>query len=144
MKPQIIKGGISVDNRGKIFHNNNFDLSLIKRIYLVENINVDYLRGWKGHLVEKRWFFCSYGIVEVHVTNIDCFKRRKPKIFKFELSDENLNVLYVPEGFATLIKQKKPKSRVVAMSDYLLNTSNDENLRWNIDYFKYENCYNRT
>ena len=31
-------------------------MSRIKRIYLIENINSNYIRGWKGHKIETRWF----------------------------------------------------------------------------------------
>jgi len=37
MKPLIIEGKVNIDNRGKLFHINNFDLSPVKRIYTIEN-----------------------------------------------------------------------------------------------------------
>ena len=93
------------------------------------------VRGWKGHKIEKRWFFCSKGEVEVSVVNLECFGNENPFFYKFKLNDTNLDVLYVPQGYATSIKQIKPKSKIVAMSDYLINTSNDENLRWDKNFF---------
>ena len=135
MKPIILSGDIHTDKRGRIFHVNNFDLSKIKRIYIIENKSTVLQRGWKGHLVEKRWFICSYGEVEIKVISIDSFKTHNPNHQTYVLSDTDLNVLYVPEGYATMIRQAKKKSRVMAMSDYLLGTSNDENLRWNSNFF---------
>ena len=52
------------------------------------------------------------------------------------ISAEKWNQIFVPKGFATLIKQNQDKSRVVAMSDYSLGESNDENLRWDSKFFK--------
>lgn len=43
---------------------------------------------------------------------------------------------YLYQCFATTIKQNKNKSRIIAMSDYLLGESNDENLRWDSNFFK--------
>ena len=54
----------------------------------------------------------------------------------FNLSESNLNVLFVPKGFATNIRQVKNKSRVVAMSDYFVAECDDDNLRWPSNFFK--------
>ena len=135
-KPILILGNIYSDDRGKIFHINNFDLTPIKRMYSIENINTAQYRGWKGHLIENRWFYCQKGDIEVKVTSIKCLEKNKPKIESFNLTEENLNILFVPKGFATIIKQNRNESRVVAMSDYLLGESNDENLRWESNFFE--------
>lgn len=135
-KPKLIKGKISSDNRGKVFHINDFDLSPIKRMYIIENMNISDYRGWKGHLTENRWFYCQIGEIEIQAVSIECFEIKKPKIDIFKLNSENLNVLFVPNGFATIIKQNVINSRVVAMSDYFIGESDDENLRWDSDFFK--------
>lgn len=134
-KPTIISGDINKDHRGKIFHINSLDLSPIKRVYIIENKDPTTERGWKGHLVENRWFYCSTGEIEIQVIPIKSFQTNKPEIEKFNLSDKNLNVLFVPKGFATMIKQNKSKSRIVAMSDYFLEACNDDNLRWSSKFF---------
>jgi len=135
-KPTIISGNIHKDHRGKIFHVNNFDLSPIKRIYIIENKDLTINRGWKGHLVENRWFYCSAGEIKIQVVPISNFDIQFPTIEVFNLSDKNLNILFVPKGFATLIKQSKKESRITAMSDYLLGKSNDDNLRWKSNIFE--------
>ena len=52
-KPIIINGNNFEDARGKIIFNNNFNMSSIKRTYVIENISIDYRRGWKGHKIRK-------------------------------------------------------------------------------------------
>jgi dTDP-4-dehydrorhamnose 3,5-epimerase-like enzyme len=136
MKPLLIEGNIFSDDRGKIFHVNDFDLSPIKRMYAIENINSAFYRGWKGHVVENRWFYCQIGAIEIQVIPIECFETKEPNIEKFNLTEENLNILFVPHGFATMIKQNRIKSRLLAMSDHVLGESNDENLRWESNFFK--------
>ena len=136
LHPTLIKGQMYSDERGKVYHINEFDLSQIKRMYIIENMNIIDHRGWKGHSIENRWFYCQIGEIEIHVVSIECFETKKPKIDIFNLNSDNLDVLFVPNGFATIIKQNVINSRVVAMSDYFIGESDDENLRWDSDFFK--------
>ena len=129
-KPKLHKGKYSKDQRGIIYHNNNFDFEQITRGYLIENENVSVKRGWKGHLIEKRWFLCTRGMVTLSVISIESLQNKVDDSFDYELSDSNFDILEVPAGYATLIQQKVDDSRILCFSDYHLNTSNDENLRW--------------
>lgn len=133
---QIIQGSKFIDSRGILFHNNNFDLKSIRRAYLIENFDLKIRRGWKGHLLEKRWFLCIKGTVTIFVAKIDDLNSGSTDIISFKLNDSEMNVLFVPEGNATLIKQEIDKSRVMAFSDYLLGESNDENHRWDNKLFE--------
>ena len=135
MEPELIEGDIFSDSRGRLFHINNLDLSPIKRMYVIENKSIFQYRGWKGHLVESRWFFCSVGSIEVHITPISSFETRDPKIKIYNLTQEKMNVLFVPNGYSTLIKQSQDKSRLLVMSDYVLGDSDDENLNWESNFF---------
>lgn len=137
MNVKLIKGGKNQDARGQIFHVNDFDVSLVKRIYIIENKTIFQNRGWKGHKIENRWFFCSKGSIEIRVASINSLETKK-NIYgeKFILGENNLDILFVPKGFATLIRQVQSESRIVAMSDYFLGVSNDEDLRWEHDLVK--------
>ena len=135
-KPKLYKGDYSKDRRGLIFHNNNFDFKQITRGYLIENDNVSIRRGWKGHAIEKRWFLCTRGIVVIRVISIENLKNKIDNSANYELTDSNLDILEVPSGYATMIQQKLTRSRVLCFSDYELNTSNDENLRWPENYLE--------
>jgi dTDP-4-dehydrorhamnose 3,5-epimerase-like enzyme len=127
---EIIKGNKSSDNRGTIFYNNNFDLQSIRRSYIIENINESFLRGWKGHIIESRWFLCSKGSIQVYVTPIEESNKLSNQFKTYELNDSEMNILYVPPGFATLIKQNIKKSRCMAFSNCLIGESKDDELRW--------------
>lgn len=135
MEPELLQGGIFSDSRGKLFHINNFDLSPIKRMYVIENKSILQYRGWKGHLIENRWFYCLVGSIELHVAPISSFETKDPKIKTYNLNQEKINVLFVPKGYATLIKQSQEKSRLLVMSDYLLGESDDETLIWDSKFF---------
>ena len=134
-KPYIIKGEAFSDHRGGIFSCNSFDMSLVKRVYIIENIDNSFLRGWKGHKVETRWFFASRGSIRIDVIPISDLENRKSPLISvssFALREGELDVLKVPPGFATSIKQYSNGDKVCVFADYKINTSNDEDLRWEI------------
>lgn len=131
-RPCLINGQISLDGRGAVFHNNSFDLSKIKRIYKIKNKNTDLNRGWKGHKIEKRWFMATKGEISIQVIPINDIELKiYDNVIEFSLSCKNMNVLYVPDGYATNIKQKLEDSEVLVFADYYINQSCDEGYRWN-------------
>ena len=132
---QLIKGSKFIDNRGLLLFNNNFDLISIRRSYIIENLHLKIRRGWKGHLVEKRWFLCTKGSITIFVAKIDDLNSGISRNLSFKLDDSEMSILYVPEGNATLIKQELDQSRIMVFSDYILGESNDEDLRWENNIF---------
>lgn len=132
--PHIIKGELFKDNRGKLFSCNKFDMTSIKRMYSIENFDSDYIRGWKGHKIETRWFFASKGSIILNTTSISDLENSHslPVVKTFKLNQDSLDVLVVPPGFATSIKQYSNGDRINVFSDYKIGVSGDEDLRWNI------------
>lgn len=125
MTPKLIKGGDFSDKRGILLFNNKFDTSLAKRIYVISNNNVDFVRGWQGHNIEKRWFLSMFGEFTILVKKIGAVQEQN-EIQKFKLSNNSLDVLYVPNGYLTAIISIKKKSKLMVMSDYHLNEINDD------------------
>jgi len=130
------KGSESSDERGIILHNNTFDFSPIRRSYIIENKDLNCLRGWKGHRIENRWFICVKGIIRVYITSIIDLQHKNKSYKYFELNEKEMDVLFVPAGHATLIKQITANSRIMAFSDWLIGKSDDEDLRWPNDIFE--------
>ena len=132
--PKIIKGDLFKDNRGKLFSCNQFDMNSVKRMYSIENINSNYVRGWKGHKIETRWFFATKGSIIINTISISDLEDSDsfPVVNSFKLNDNNLDVLKVPPGFATSIKQYSNGDRICVFADYELGLSGDEDLRWDL------------
>ena len=132
--PHIIKGDLFKDNRGKLFSCNRFDMSLVKRMYSIENCDSNYIRGWKGHKIETRWFFATKGSMIINTILISDLENAHPLpvINTFKLNEDNLNILEVPPGFATSIKQYSNGDRICVYADYHLGVSGDEDLRWDL------------
>jgi dTDP-4-dehydrorhamnose 3,5-epimerase-like enzyme len=136
MKPNLITGNQFKDQRGTLFFNNDFDLTNIKRIYVIENKNEDIVRAWQGHKIEQRWFIVIEGkfrIQLIEVDNWDKPSKNLPKI-EFILKSENLDVLHVPPGFISCIQSLDKKSKLIAFTDYKLGEINDE-FKYPTNYF---------
>ena len=64
-EPILIKGGLSVDDRGSVSFVNDFNFSDVKRFYMIQNHVQGFVRAWHGHkkrqnifmlLMEMQWF----------------------------------------------------------------------------------------
>lgn len=135
-KPYIIKGGLHTDERGRLCYNNEFDLSEVRRIYTLENLSTETIRGWQGHKIERRWFSAVNGSFKIELTAIDNLENPSTNcsLFSFELLSDTLNVLCIPKGYVSKIQALEPDSKLLVMADHLLGEVADE-YRFAIDYF---------
>lgn len=133
----LLEGKKHQDERGIITYNNEFDASQVKRIYTIENLSNNFIRGWQGHKVEQRWFACMQGSFEISVIEVDDFENplKDLTITKYLLTDEVLTYLHIPSGCITAIQSKENNSKLLVLADYGLGEINDE-YRFPIDYFK--------
>lgn len=137
MVPKIINGGSHSDTRGTVRFNNSFDATAIKRIYLIENSETTFVRGWQGHRIEQRWFSVLHGSFKIELIAIDDWEKPSKELewFNFIVDAETLDVLHVPSGYVSSIQSLETGSKLLVMADYLLGDIQDE-YRFDIDYFK--------
>lgn len=137
MDSKLITGNRHSDQRGILLYNNDFDASSVKRIYIIENENVDFKRGWQGHQIEQRWFSAVSGKFEIQLIKIDNWESpsKDLEIFTYILDSEKLNVIHVPRGYISSIQSLELNSKLLVMADYLLGENKDE-YRYDIEYFK--------
>jgi dTDP-4-dehydrorhamnose 3,5-epimerase-like enzyme len=137
MGPRIINGGSHSDERGWLQFNNSFDATNIKRIYIIENKETTFVRGWQGHRIEQRWFSVLQGSFKIEMIAIDNWENPSKglKSLSFIVDAETLDVLHVPQGYVTSIQALKEGAKLLVMADYLLGAIQDE-YRFDIDYFK--------
>jgi hypothetical protein len=69
--PSVIEGNNFEDERGILKFNNEFEASEIKRIYLIENHDLHFVRGWQGNNIEQRWFSVINGLFRIWVSSVD-------------------------------------------------------------------------
>ncbi|KAF2333141.1 WxcM-like domain-containing protein [Flavobacterium daemonense] len=137
MEPKLITGNCHSDQRGTLLYNNDFDASLVKRIYIIENKDIQIIRGWQGHQIEQRWFSAILGSFKVQLIQIDNWENptKELQVYTFIIHAEMLNVLHVPKGYISSIQSLESDSKLLVMADYLLGEIKDE-YRFDIDYFK--------
>lgn len=128
----IISGNVFSDNRGKLFFNNTLDLSEVKRMYIIENSNIDIVRAWQAHKIEKRWFVAVEGEFEIKLVQVDNFEDPSDdlQIQSYQLNANFMDCLCVEPGFATSIRAKTSNAKLAVFSDYLLGEV--------VDYYKFD------
>ncbi|MEG0187636.1 WxcM-like domain-containing protein [Algoriella sp.] len=124
----LIKGNKFVDERGKLFYNNDFNLSETKRMYILENQDISIIRAWQAHKIEKRWFVAVDGQFEIKLVKIDNFENPSEnlKVEKFVLSAETMDCLYIQPGYGTSIQALSDNAKLAVFSNYLLGEINDD------------------
>jgi dTDP-4-dehydrorhamnose 3,5-epimerase-like enzyme len=137
MNPKIITGNTHDDARGTLCYNNDFDASVIKRIYMIENNGTDFIRAWQGHKREQRWFAAIKGTFKINLIKIDHWDQPSVNLeqLAFTISSEKLDVLHVPKGHVSSIQSMEGGSRLLVMADHLLGEIQDE-YRFEQNYFK--------
>lgn len=139
MDPKLITGNRHSDQRGILLYNNDFDASLVKRIYIIENENLEFKRGWQGHQIEQRWFSAVSGNFKIQLIKIDNWENpsKDLEILTYIIDSEKLNILHVPSGYISSIQSLEQNSKLLVMADYLLGETKDE-YRYDIEYFKFK------
>ena len=132
----LITGCKHKDHRGTITYNNDFDASIVKRIYTIENHSTDFVRGWQGHQIEQRWFACMSGRFEIRLIKVDDFENPSKDLAQdiYELTTDRLDFLHVPAGYITAIQALEENSKLLVLADYGLGEVQDE-FRYPLDYF---------
>ncbi len=133
--PTILEGGIYSDERGELIYNNNFDLSHVKRMYIIKHPDKSVVRAWQGHQQEHKYFKCIRGSFVVAWKKIDDFTNPTDnnKAEFTILSESENNVLSIPPSFANGLKALEADSEIMVFSDYKLGESLDDKIRFDKD-----------
>lgn len=127
-----INGNFFTDERGIVLFNNELDLSGIKRMYIIENKDIDIKRAWQGHQFEKRWFIAVKGKFLIKLVKIDDFQNPSDNLnlVTFELDSNNLEAILVEPGHASSIQSLELDSRLLVFSNYKIGEVED-NFKYN-------------
>jgi len=136
-KPQIIEGGISIDDRGQVIFVNEFSFPKIKRFYAVENFSNKTIRAWHGHLKESKYALVICGTAIIATVEMDATKNpnKKNKVHRFTLSDKKPSILYIPKGYANGFRSLEEKTKIIFFSDSELESSKNDDYRFPADYW---------
>ncbi len=133
-----IEGSSFVDQRGEIKFFNSFDMSKVVRFYEITPSSTDIIRAWQGHSFEKKWFYCHSGSFVINIVNITDHNSPATEVGpkRFELNADNPFILEVPGGNATGFKASLPHSKLMVFSNFTLEESAKDDIRFPIDTWK--------
>ena len=139
MKNKIkkISGGVAVDDRGRLQFCNNFDMSGIKRFYVVSNHTEGFIRAWHAHKKESKYVYVVSGAALVAAVEIDDWDNpsKTLPIEKVVLSEDNPEIIRIPSGFAHGLMNLTSDTRIIFFSDSDLNDSAADDYRYPFDYW---------
>lgn len=129
---ELIHGGEHTDERGVLLFNNNFDLTPVKRFYILKHPDHNVVRAWQGHQLEHKYFMCLRGSFVVAWKKIG--DNNNPindagAEYTILKASEN-NVLSIPPGYANGLKALLPDSEIIVFSNQNLDDSINDDIRF--------------
>ena len=132
-----MQGGIAVDDRGMLRFCNDFDMTAVKRFYVVSNHEPQFVRAWHAHKVERKFAYVASGSAVFGVVHIDNWDMPNPnsRVQRQILSDARPGILEIPGGFAHGFKTLVPDTKVFFFSTSTLGESAEDDFRYPYDYW---------
>ncbi len=133
----FIQGGIAQDHRGQIRFVNDFDMSQVKRFYIIRNTDPDLVRGWRAHRMEQRWFYVLSGKFAVDVVAIDNWDRASADlpVEKIILDSAENRALHLSAGYGTAFQALEADSELLVFADYGIENAPNDDYTYSLDYF---------
>jgi dTDP-4-dehydrorhamnose 3,5-epimerase-like enzyme len=130
--PDLIRGGVASDDRGRVAFVNDFDLADCRRFYVVENFAVGTVRAWHAHRNERKWVMALAGAALACCVEIDDWDSPSPDaaVHRFTLDAGQPAVLAVPAGYANGAMSLLPGTRLLYLSDAPLEASLEDDVRY--------------
>ena len=137
-EPDLIKGAMFVDDRGSISFVNNFDLSEVRRFYMVENHEVGFIRAWHCHMEESKYVMALQGTAILALVRVEDPENPPVDhhIYRYVLTSSDPTVLWVPPGYAHGAKTLDAGTKLIFFSDASLSDSQKDDFRF--DAFQWD------
>lgn len=130
--PQLLEGGLSVDDRGEVGFVNDFDFAAVKRFYLVTNHRTGFVRAWHAHRRESKYVMVVRGAALVGAVEIDNWETpsSETKVWRYVLSARKPAVLFIPAGYANGFMSLTDDTKLIFFSTAALAESRDDDVRY--------------
>lgn len=134
---KLIKGGISIDDRGEVGFVNDFTFENVKRFYTLFNHKKGFVRAWHGHKNESKYFHVVSGTALICAVKIDNWAKpsKKLAIQHFVLSAKSPAALFVPKGFANGFMSLDDECKIIVFSTSTLEESLNDDYRFDARYW---------
>jgi len=136
-KPELIRGGVAADDRGRVSFVNDFDLGACRRFYFVENFATGTVRAWHAHRHERKWVMAVSGAAVAACVAIDNWDApsKDQQVHRFILDATHPGILSVPPGFANGAMSLAPETKLLYLSDRALEDSLEDDVRFPARYW---------
>ncbi len=137
MGPELLRGGLAVDDRGEVGFVNDFDFGDVKRFYTVSNHEAGFVRAWHGHRNEAKYVLAVAGAALVCCVEIDDWDDPSPGLEpqRFVLSERSPAVLRVPAGYVNGFMTLTPGAKLMFFSTSTLEESLGDDIRFPARYW---------
>jgi dTDP-4-dehydrorhamnose 3,5-epimerase-like enzyme len=136
-KPSVIQGGCFSDQRGTISFVNDFSFKDIERFYIISNSDENPIRGWQGHKLDAKNFYCLTGSFKIHFVKIDNWENpsKDLTIETVQLNASDSKIVHIPAGYANAVESLDSSSRLLSFSTLPLSQVKQDDVRYPINYW---------
>jgi dTDP-4-dehydrorhamnose 3,5-epimerase-like enzyme len=131
----LIAGGQHIDERGRLFFFNDFDMKPVRRFYIIEHTDTNIVRAWQAHQKEQKWLYVVKGSFKIVVVKPDNWEKPSQKLLTKEIilkSDGN-QLLHIPGGYANGFKALEVNSKLMVFSDFSIADAGKDDFRFDKD-----------
>ena len=128
----ILTGGQHFDERGKLSFFNDFDMTPVKRFYIIEPVDSKVLRTWQRHKIEQKWFFAIEGSFMVVILKPDSWGKPSEslELKEFILIAGAMQVLHIPGGWVNGFRAVENNSKLMIFSDFSIGDAVKDDFRF--------------
>lgn len=129
---RLIKGGVSIDDRGEVAFINEFKFENVKRFYIVENHQSGFIRAWHGHKIEAKYVSVISGAALIGAVKVNDWSNPSPnaEISRHILSAKQPSILYIPPGYANGFMSLTDDAKLIFYSTSTLEDSLSDDYRF--------------
>jgi len=133
--PEIINGGIAIDDRGVLSYVNTVPFANVVRMYGIENFSMHTIRAFHGHALEEKFVLVTSGsaIAALSRMSQDRTALEAPK--RWILSSRKPQLLYAPAGYANGFRALEPNTQILFFSSTTIEQAVTDDYRFPYDYF---------
>jgi dTDP-4-dehydrorhamnose 3,5-epimerase len=131
-EPELLRGGLAVDDRGEVAFVNEFAFADVKRFYTVSNHGQGFVRAWHAHRNEGKYVLVVSGAALVCCVEIDDWDNPSADldVKRFVLSERSPAVLRIPPGYANGFMTLSPDAKLLFFSTSTLEESLGDDVRF--------------
>jgi len=131
-EPELLRGGLAVDDRGEVAFVNEFAFADVARFYTVSNHAPGFVRAWHAHRNEGKYVLAVSGAALVCCVEIDDWEQPSAnlEVKRFVLSDRSPAVLRIPPGYANGFMTLSAGAKLMFFSTSTLDDSLGDDVRF--------------